>query len=203
MNKLITVILCAVLMGCGAATKMNPGANGKKSPSGGSPCKTKNDKSLDQQKNVQNATVTVKQIKQETIYKNCEGKEINKKLAKIKEKTKATLQFKDTSKTQKTSLKLVATNRTTCESTIHTIKKGITKLEIPVAAEKTDKEHLLIDDARENYIDYEISECTDAKSNKECVGSQVVERGTLVLTVKIAEQDDLAKPKEVTACRKK
>jgi len=207
MKKLMVVIASIALMGCGAATKMNPGANGKKSPSrsggAGNQCKTKDDKSLDQQKSTQNSTATIKQVNQQAIYKNCEGKEINKKLEKIKEKSKATLQFKNTSKTQKTTLKLVTTNRTTCESTIHTIKKGTVKFELPVSAEKTDKEHLLLDESRENYIDYEISECTDAKSNKECTGSQVIEQGTAVLTVKISESDDKSAPKEITACRKR
>jgi hypothetical protein len=68
--------------------------------------------------------------------------------------------------------------------------------------------HMQVDRDRKNYIDYEFTKCLDAKESedsngknvRECVKSEPIEKGTLILTVKYSERT-LSNTKEIDECK--
>lgn len=202
MQRLIILILCGLVIGCGTEKKINKEKLKKDAQKKAweQTCKTAKDTSLDEKKTIQKASVAIKRTNVNVKYKDCDAKEFKAQKESVKDASQFTLAFKSGFKNDKSQMRITVYNRTTCENGMFRALVSATQLEIPVAAEQSDR-HMWLASDRDNYVDYEVQECAETNADTRCTKSETIEKGTVVVSVQLIE-DQTEEVKELTVCRK-
>lgn len=216
-TKIVTgLVVFSCLVACGKRPHKYAAPPAPADPAPRAPkCATENDQTIDPAHAVQRKTVDLRRQRQRIIRRGCnqklESDGMEKTIYPETDLIITPIMVKDKRLTGS------AYNRTTCKGEGMGIGKLFTALVSPFQTWfESDKsqiklvidtspveDHMHVRRGRDNYIDYEFRKCLD-KSRPEgvsCVKSEVVERGTLVLTVNYSELPDIETPREIVDCK--
>lgn len=178
-------------------------------------CNTKNDQSLSEEKVIQSKQVIIEKIRQRVVRRDCNQKIISDKVEIIQEQQKSVRIAPKQIPLAKQIDRSSAYNRTSCEEVKQTPRNKINSIienlfSLEPNSIKQNQILFNIDIAGsdkvttvakgENFIDYSFDTCAQLDSAKNCLKYTSLEQGTLVLTVKVDDQE-LGGVKEIIDCK--